>query len=130
MSESSKAIGAISWTDLTVPNAEQLRDFYAAVVGWTHASVEMGGYEDFCMNKPDDGETVAGICHARGTNAELPAQWLIYVNVNDLDKSVAACQANGGSILQAPRDIGAGKMAVISDPAGACMALFQHVNAG
>ncbi len=126
MPEPSKAVGAISWADLTVPNAEQVKDFYAAVVGWTHSSIEMGGYDDFCMNKPVDGETVAGICHARGANAELPAQWLLYVNVADLDKSIEACTSNGGTVLQAPRNAGGGKMAVIQDPAGACMALFEQ----
>jgi predicted enzyme related to lactoylglutathione lyase len=28
------APGTIAWTDLTVPDAEKVRDFYAAVVGW------------------------------------------------------------------------------------------------
>jgi predicted enzyme related to lactoylglutathione lyase len=65
----SKSIGAISWTDLTVPNAVEVKEFYEAVVGWTHLPSEMGGYQDFCMDKPGDGQTVAGICHARGENA-------------------------------------------------------------
>ena len=128
MSEASKTIGAISWADLTVPNAEHVKDFYAAVVGWTHSSVEMDGYSDYCMNKPADVETVTGICHAKGANAGLPAQWLLYVNVADLDKSIAACTANGGTVLQAPRNAGGGKMAVIQDPAGACMALFEQAD--
>ena len=31
--ESKAKIGAIEWRDLTVNNAEQVRDFYCAVVG-------------------------------------------------------------------------------------------------
>ena len=27
-------VGTIGWTDLTVPDADGLRDFYSAVVGW------------------------------------------------------------------------------------------------
>ena len=28
---------------------------------------------------------MTGICHARGSNAELPAGWLIYITVADVD---------------------------------------------
>lgn len=28
-------IGAVGWFDLTVEDAESVRDFYAGVVGWT-----------------------------------------------------------------------------------------------
>ena len=56
--------GTITWQDLTVGDAEALRDFYAAVVGWTPEPVKMGDYADFTMKA--DTEPVAGICHARG----------------------------------------------------------------
>lgn len=36
--------------DLTVADAPAVRDFYAAVAGWTPAEVPMGGYSDYCMN--------------------------------------------------------------------------------
>jgi hypothetical protein len=39
----------------------------------------MGEYSDFNMTMPDGGELAAGICHARGGNADLPSQWLIYI---------------------------------------------------
>ncbi|MCA9123052.1 MAG: VOC family protein [Planctomycetaceae bacterium] len=126
MSESTNSIGAISWRDLTVPNASEVREFYEAVVGWTNTPVEMGGYQDFCMNTPGTGETVAGICHARGANAGLPAQWLIYVNVVNLMKSIAECKSRGGKVLSEPKALGSGQCAVIQDPAGACVALFER----
>ena len=81
-------VGSIVWTDLTVSNAEQIRDFYTAVVGWQPEPVDMGAHSDFTM-KAVDGQGVTGICHARGTNAELPRQWLMYIIVEDLDQSAA-----------------------------------------
>ena len=57
---SSKPIGSVQWFDLTVEHAEQVRDFYKEVVGWTVSDVDMGGYHDFCMNQPEDGTTIAG----------------------------------------------------------------------
>ena len=58
--------GSILWTDLTVPNAEAVRDFYREVAGWGVSPVEMGGYQDYTMTSPADGSAVAGVCHARG----------------------------------------------------------------
>src|SRR3982751_6461851 len=113
--------GSISWQDLTVADAETIRDFYASVVGWTPEAVSMGGYSDFVMNDAD-GDGVAGICHARGGNAGLPAAWLIYITVEDLDHSMAECQRLGGTILAAPRGYGGGRYCIIKDPAGAVCA--------
>jgi hypothetical protein len=118
-------IGKIGWVDLTVPEAGRVRDFYRAVVGWQSEGVEMGGYEDYCM-LPEEGGAVAGVCHARGANAGLPAQWLVYITVADLEASLEACRRLGGSVLREPRGLGgAGRFAVLRDPAGAVCALFQ-----
>jgi predicted enzyme related to lactoylglutathione lyase len=118
--------GSISWFDLTVPNADAIRDFYAAVVGWKWSPVDMKGYQDYCMNLPDSGETMAGICHQRGVNASLPAQWLLYITVKDLDKSLARVVELGGKIIAPMRGgAGQGRFCVIQDPAGAVSALFE-----
>lgn len=118
-------IGTVGWMDLTVPNAEELRDFYQDVAGWTPQPLDMGGYSDFVMSTPD-GQSVSGVCHARGGNAGLPAQWLIYITVADLDASVARCTERGGKILAGPKDAGGGaRFCVIQDPAGAVAALYQ-----
>jgi predicted enzyme related to lactoylglutathione lyase len=118
-------VGSITWMDLTVKPAVKVRDFYKAVAGWKSSDVDMGGYSDFCMNQPVDGKTVAGVCHARGENANLPPQWLIYINVANLKRSLAACRRRGGKVLCPVREMGGGKMAVIRDPAGAVAALFE-----
>lgn len=121
-----QVVGGISWVDLTVENASATRDFYREVVGWTTTDVEMGGYNDYCMNEPTTGKTVAGICHARGQNAELPAAWLIYITVEDLDKSVAKCVELGGEVISPQRNYGGqGRYCVIRDPAGAVAALYE-----
>ncbi|WP_069963599.1 VOC family protein [Lacunisphaera limnophila] len=117
--------GTISWADLTVPDAVGVKDFYAAVAGWGVMPVAMDGYEDFCMMPPGAEMPAAGICHARGPNADLPAQWLVYITVPDLAAALAACQAKGGQIIRDAKEMGGAKMAVIRDPAGAVAALYQ-----
>lgn len=119
--------GSITWADLTVENAERVRDFYSAVVGWTASGVDMGGYDDFNMTDPETGTPVAGVCHARGGNADLPPVWLIYVNVEDLDKSMARCNELGGQVISGPKEMGGqGRYCFIRDPAGAALALFEQ----
>jgi predicted enzyme related to lactoylglutathione lyase len=125
MSDKNPEIGSITWFDLTVPDAEGVRDFYHEVVGWKPSPVSMGDYDDFNMNTPESGKTITGICHARGGNAHLPPQWLIYITVEDVDESARRCVELGGKIITEPKDMeGYGRYCVIQDPAGAMAALF------
>lgn len=116
--------GTIGWIDMTVDDAPRIRDFYEKVVGWTHEAVPMGEYSDYSMTAAD-GQPVSGVCHARGSNAELPGGWLIYITVDDIDASVAACEANGGDVIVPVRGMGGARFCVIRDPAGATAALYQ-----
>ena len=125
MSEQNKPeIGSIGWIDITVPDADGLRDFYRDVVGWDTTSVDMGGYSDHCMDVKGTGQSVAGICHARGTNEGLPGGWMIYITVADVAASAARCRELGGEVLVEPTTSGMGTMCVMRDPSGAVAALF------
>ena len=117
-------IGSIVWQDLTVSNAPEVRDFYCQVVGWTYTDHDMEEYNDFNINLPGTAETVAGICHARGTNANIPPQWLVYISVADVAESARRCEELGGKVIDGPRTMGGATFCVIQDPAGAIAALF------
>ncbi|KAF0151999.1 MAG: Lactoylglutathione lyase-like protein [Ignavibacteria bacterium] len=126
MSELNNEPGVINWSDLTVPNAELVRDFYSHVVGWKFEFVSMGEYSDYVMLTPETKTPTAGICHALGTNSNLPTQWLLYINVANIDESIASCQKLGGKLLAKTKNYaGMGKYCVIQDPAGAVCALFE-----
>ena len=113
--------------DLTVSNADEVRDFYAAVVGWQPEAVDMGEYADYSMVDPESGEPICGVCHARGQNADLPPVWLMYIVVEDLDASLATCVSKGGHVVLPARGFGGmGRFAVIRDPGGAHVALTQY----
>ena len=122
------AIGAIEWRDLTIEHAEAVSEFYAAVVGWTRDPVSMDDYSDYSMVTPA-GETVAGVCHARGPNADMPPQWLMYVRVANVEDSAASCERLGGKVLVAPKDMGGSRFCVIEDPAGAVLGLIADIEA-
>lgn len=122
----SSKIGRIEWLDLTVQDATNIRKFYTSVVGWTSSEVDMGHYSDFNINLPDTGDTIAGVCHAKGGNANLPSQWLVYVRVESVADSASQCTKLGGKVLEGPKRMGGSDFCVIQDPAGAVMALLSN----
>ena len=117
-------IGGISWVDLTVSNAQEVRDFYSDVIDLEAEPLSMGDYDDYVMKSPHNEELQVGVCHARGVNAGLPPQWLVYFNVEDIEASVEACTKRGGKVIAPVREMDDFSMCVIQDPAGAVAALI------
>lgn len=122
--------GTCGWLDLTVADADGVRDFYRAVVGWTVQDVPMkdaaGAYADYAMIIPGEHNPATGICHARGMNQQLPPLWMPYFVVADLDVSVRECRERGGTVLRGPESMGSyGQAAWIRDPAGAVCCVLQ-----
>ena len=118
-------VGKVEWMDLTVPDAGQLQKFYTSVVGWSSNDVDMGSYSDFNLNLPGTEDTIAGVCHSRSNNDNIPSQWLIYVRVKSVADSSERCKKMGGEVLDGPRRMGGSNFCVIKDPAGAVMALLS-----
>lgn len=116
-------IGEIGWIDLTVAPAEAVADFYSAVVGWRKEPTSMGDYNDFNLTSASG--AALGVCHARGENAQMPPQWLAYVNVVNVADSVSRCTAMGGILRVGPKLLMGQQFAVIEDPAGAVLGIMS-----
>jgi len=134
-------IGDMAWMDLSVPNAENVKDFYQQILGWQSEAVNMTHdgekYKDFSMNSVDanidqsvketagSGQLFTGICHAKGANADMPASWLPYFLVADINDAVVKVEALGGSLVTPVKSMGTeDKYVVIKDPAGAVCAFY------
>jgi predicted enzyme related to lactoylglutathione lyase len=120
-------VGRIAWLDLTISDASATRDFYRQVVGWTVKDVAMEDagerYADYSMLS-DDGNSAAGVCHARGANLGIPPVWMLYLPVGDLAESIDRVREEGGTVIRESRGTdGEYAYAVIQDPVGACLAL-------
>lgn len=117
--------GSIGWIDMVTTDASAIQEFYKDVVGWTASPVSMGDYEDYTMMNGD--QPAAGVCHHQGMNSDIPPSvWMMYINVADLDKSLAAVEKGGGKKLTAIKDMGSyGRACYIEDPSGARCALFE-----
>ena len=130
--------GDMAWMDLSVPNADQIKNFYHKVLGWQSEAVNMscGGeaYVDFAMRSKHaesstenatDNSFVTGICHAKGGNEDMPAVWLPYFLVADIEVAVTRVIKEGGELVTKIKAMGEDKYVVIKDPAGAQCALYQ-----
>lgn len=115
--------GRFLWHDLTVKDASKVSEFYEKVTGWERQGFDMGGYNDYVMSPEEGEDPIAGICYARGSNKDIPPQWLMYVNVKNLDKSISAVKRFGGKVIGEKSKMGDdGKFyCLIQDPAGAFM---------
>ena len=96
-------IGCIAWTNLTVPNATTMVDFYQKVIGWKVKKIDKQDnnhhFADFEMIG-DDGSPVAGISIANDKKHEIPPVWLLYLPVGDLKESIRQVKEGGGSIIK------------------------------
>lgn len=117
-------IGSVVWRDLTVENADEIKDFYSKVVGWKASPHSMGDYNDYDISDKD-GNVIAGICNKKGSNSDVPSQWLVYIQVEDVEQSAKDCLELGGKILDGPRKMGSSNFCVIQDPTGAVLGLIS-----
>lgn len=124
------AHGEPSWADLASEDLAGSKTFYSTLFGWDADDVPMeeaGGYGMFSF----------GGRHVGGYGPPPPGRpisWAVYVTVDDLDAAAAAATENGGTVVTGPLDVfTSGRMAVIQDPTGGTLSLWQpgdHPGAG
>lgn len=118
------------WTDISVKNAGELKDFYSRVFGWTVQEIPMedenGAYADYAM-VDKNGEGVGGVCHKRGANKDLPSQWIVYFTVTNVAESMETCKQLGGKVLkESKNENGDLFYALLEDPSGAVIGIIQE----
>jgi predicted enzyme related to lactoylglutathione lyase len=110
------------WYELITSDIDAALAFYGAVLGWES--------KDF----PGGGERYA-IVSAKGVGVGgvmvLPAGmthpfWMGYIGTPDIDATVGRFTTSGGTVMRGPWEIpGVGRLAVVTDPQGAGLALIQ-----
>jgi predicted enzyme related to lactoylglutathione lyase len=105
-------------------DADKSRAFYGQLFGWTaeEPAEEFGGYFNF---RKDD-VRVAGCMPWQSGMPGAPEIWSVYLATDDARKTADAAAASGGQVLAPAMDVGdLGTMAVVSDPAGAAIGMWQ-----
>ncbi|MDJ0380602.1 VOC family protein [Streptomyces sp. G-G2] len=121
--------GTPCWIDLMVPDQQAALDFYRDLFGWQGeiGPAETGGYS-VCTLK---GKPVAGIMKAMNPDGTVPdpmppTVWTTYLSTDAIDATLKSVTDAGGTVMMGPMDVmDIGRMAVITDPTGAVVGLWQ-----
>ena len=74
-------------------------------------------------------KTLGGIISKDIIPYDVPAHWLVYLEVADIEAAVAKVRADGGKVYRDPLDVpGIGQIAIVAEPSGAGLGLFQPVS--
>jgi predicted enzyme related to lactoylglutathione lyase len=114
--------GAPCWVDLLTSDAERSRAFYTQLFGWAaeEPNQAFGGYFNFTKN----GVRVAGGMPSQPGMG--PDGWSIYLATDDAAKTLDLATAHGGQVAVPASTVGdLGTMAVVTDPGGAPIGMWQ-----
>lgn len=111
---------SLCWNELSTRDVPAATAFYTKVFGWGVKTNE--GYSEWQVG----GESVGGMLETpEMVPAEVPAHWLVYFAVDDLDASVAKAVELGGTHVFGPMDTPAGAFSSLLDPYGAMFAVIK-----
>jgi len=119
--------GTPAWVDLMTTDREGAVRFYRGLFGWEFnvAGPEYGFYSQGVVR----GLPVAGIGEAPPADQggpQFPVAWTTYLAVDDCDAACERARAAGGHVILEPMDVmDEGRMAMIADPTGAMVGLWQ-----
>jgi predicted enzyme related to lactoylglutathione lyase len=114
--------GTICWIDLASSDAAGATEFYCELFGWTASDpLEGGGGYRLLLH---DGRQVAGVAPCWGDTDS--SSWSTYVTSADASETCAAALACGGDVVMDATDVlTAGRMAILRDPAGAQVSVWE-----
>jgi predicted enzyme related to lactoylglutathione lyase len=109
--------GCMVWNELATADVARAAAFYGELLGW-EAEPDATGYATIRAN----GSVNGGIRPLR--DDEAPA-WLVYFTTGSCDEAAARVRDAGGTVINGPMDGTVGRIAVVRDPQGAVLALYE-----
>jgi hypothetical protein len=127
------ATGTFCWPELATTDQPRAKEFYTRLFGWGFDDSPMGEGQVYTMLKLGE-RTVGALFQMGSEQAGMPPHWSAYVAVASADQAAKQAATLGARIVMEPFDVMEhGRMAVIQDPQGAMVALWQakeHAGAG
>ena len=113
--------GHFHWNELMTRDVAAAKKLYADALGWTFDAMPMpdGTLYHICLA---DGQTVGGLFDItdKPDMAQVPASWMAYIAVDDIDDRLAKAKAAGAQVMGEPFDVpGVGRIAMVMQPDGA-----------
>jgi uncharacterized protein len=120
--------GRFTWYELMTTDMASARAFYAAVVDW---GVEDRSLPHLSYTLFTSGQApVSGLMDLPQEARRMGAtpRWMGYVSVDNADVTTAALKRLGGTVYVPPTDSNIGRIAVVTDPQAATLALVQGLS--
>ncbi|MFE2048258.1 VOC family protein [Streptomyces sp. NPDC059459] len=115
------APGSLGWVELLTREPGRAADFYTTVFGWTVTTSDR--YPQWGIEGADFGGMVT---MDEKFPHEVPAHWLPYFAVADVDTAAAGTTGAGGTVLMPPTSVPEGpRIAVLRDPQGAMFGVYR-----
>ncbi len=114
--------GSVAWHELYTPNAKQSRDFYSTLLNAT-ADPMPGGMEYYVLKHGED--QLAGIMQIDPSWGNMPAQWVSYFLVTNVDETVSTVLKHGGKVMGDIDNSPFGRIAALLDPFGATFKIVE-----
>lgn len=115
--------GRFVWYDLMTKDVGAAERFYGALFGWHFESTKRNDNPYVLARLGSN--PVAGIVDVSSLPNAAP-QWISFMSVADVDKTVALVKSGGGKVLVEPREVASiARAAVVTDPQGAPLGLAQ-----
>jgi predicted enzyme related to lactoylglutathione lyase len=125
--------GELCWTDLGTQDVARAKKFYRAIFGWTAKDLPMGpGFEYSMMLIKGKKVSLIYAMPEDQRKAKVTPSWLPYVSVARVAATAKKARAAGGKIIMKPTKVMEGSVAIIRDPTGAAIGLWQagsHIGA-
>jgi predicted enzyme related to lactoylglutathione lyase len=122
--------GQFCWYDLITTDPAAAKKYYPPLFNWKIQSFPFANpgqpYDMWAV----DGKTLGGVgkLTEQQRSMGIPSHWQPSVHVNNLDETASKATQLGGRVVSAPVDIPqTGRHAVIADPEGATIAIFQSI---
>lgn len=115
--------GRFVWRDLMTKDVATAKRFYSELLGWRFEDTKRND-RPYSLARVES-VPVAGLVDVSAI-ADAGPQWISFMAVEDVDKTVELVTSNGGKVLLSPRDVATiGRAAVIADPQGAPIGLVK-----
>jgi predicted enzyme related to lactoylglutathione lyase len=124
------APGSFCWIELATSDQNAAKSFYGQLFGWSVNDFPMGPDEFYSMFEFDGRPTAAAYTlKPEDKQQGVPPHWMLYVAVDSADAAAARAAELGGKVVAPAFDVyDAGRMAVIQDPTGAFLCVWQPMN--
>jgi hypothetical protein len=120
-------VGSFCWLELATTDQAAAKSFYTSLFGWAAEDQRMGPDMAYTIFKIGGKDACGGYqLMKEQIDAHVPPHWLPFIRVSSADASAGRAVQLGARQIVAPSDIpNVGRFAVLEDPAGAHICIFQ-----